>query len=71
MQLPIEMVGSGVLFAVRVVGDSMVDASIFDGDYAVIRQQAWPTMVTSWQTEPFIAYLFPNHRAGPATPPPT
>jgi repressor LexA len=39
MQLPREMVGSGVLFAVRVVGDSMINASIFDGDFVVVRQQ--------------------------------
>lgn len=39
MQLPREKVGSGVLFAVRVVGDSMVNASIFDGDYLIVRQQ--------------------------------
>jgi len=39
MQLPREMVGSGVLFAVRVVGDSMKNASIFDGDFVVVRRQ--------------------------------
>ena len=39
MQLPKEMVGSGVLFAVRVAGDSMVNANIFDGDFVVVRQQ--------------------------------
>ncbi len=39
MQLPREMVGSGDLFAVRVVGDSMVNANIFDGDCVVVRQQ--------------------------------
>lgn len=39
MQLPSELVGSGVLFAVRVVGASMVNASIFDGDYVIVRQQ--------------------------------
>ncbi len=39
MQLPREIVGSGALFAVRVVGDSMVNASIFDGDLVVVRQQ--------------------------------
>ena len=33
------MVGSGELFAVRVTGDSMVNASIFDGDYVVVRRQ--------------------------------
>jgi repressor LexA len=39
MQLPREKVGFGILFAVKVVGDSMVNASIFDGDYVVVRQQ--------------------------------
>jgi repressor LexA len=39
MQLPRVMVGSGVLFAVKVVGDSMVNANIFDGDLVVVRQQ--------------------------------
>jgi repressor LexA len=39
MQLPSEMVGSGVLFAVRVAGDSMLNANILDGDYVVVRQQ--------------------------------
>ena len=39
MHLPKEMVGSGELFAVRVTGDSMINASIFDGDYVVIRRQ--------------------------------
>jgi repressor LexA len=39
MQLPREIVGSGALFAVRVVGDSMVNASIVDGDLVVVRQQ--------------------------------
>jgi repressor LexA len=39
MHLPREMVGSGELFAVRVSGDSMVNASIFDGDYVVVRRQ--------------------------------
>lgn len=39
MQLPKEMVGSGVLFAVRVVGDSMINARILDGDLVVVRRQ--------------------------------
>ena len=39
MQLPKEAVGSGVLFAVRVAGDSMINANIFDGDFVVVRQQ--------------------------------
>jgi repressor LexA len=33
------MVGSGNLFAVKVSGDSMVGANIFDGDCVVVRQQ--------------------------------
>jgi repressor LexA len=40
MYLPREMVGSGELFAVRVTGDSMVNASIFDGDYVVVRRHS-------------------------------
>jgi repressor LexA len=39
MQLPKEAVGAGVLFAVKVVGDSMINANIFDGDIVVVRQQ--------------------------------
>lgn len=37
--LPREIVGAGVLFLLRVVGDSMVDAAITDGDWVVVRQQ--------------------------------
>lgn len=37
--LPRELVGEGTLFLLRVVGDSMVDAAITDGDWVVIRQQ--------------------------------
>lgn len=39
MRLPRSMVGSGHLFAVRVAGDSMVNANIFNGDYVIVRQQ--------------------------------
>jgi repressor LexA len=39
IRLPRDMVGRGPVFAVRVVGDSMVGANIFDGDCLVIRQQ--------------------------------
>jgi len=39
MQLPREQVGYGDLFAVKVMGDSMVNASIFDGDIVVVRSQ--------------------------------
>lgn len=38
--LPRELVGEGELFLLKVVGDSMVDAAICDGDWVVIRQQS-------------------------------
>lgn len=37
--LPRELVGEGTLFLLRVVGDSMVNAAIADGDWVVVRQQ--------------------------------
>lgn len=37
--LPKEIVGEGTMFLLRVVGDSMVDAAITDGDWVVVRQQ--------------------------------
>jgi repressor LexA len=40
IRLPRDMAGHGNVFAVRVAGDSMVDANIFDGDCLVVRQQA-------------------------------
>ncbi len=38
--LPRELVGDGSLFLLKVVGESMVDAAICDGDWVVVRQQA-------------------------------
>ena len=37
--LPRQIVGEGTLFLLKVVGDSMVNAGIVDGDWVVIRQQ--------------------------------
>jgi repressor LexA len=37
--LPRQVVGDGQLFVLKVVGDSMVDAAICDGDWVVVRQQ--------------------------------
>lgn len=37
--LPRELVGEGELFLLKVVGESMIDAAICDGDWVVIRQQ--------------------------------
>ncbi|HON74806.1 MAG TPA: transcriptional repressor LexA [Dermatophilaceae bacterium] len=37
--LPRQIVGEGQLFLLKVVGDSMVDAAICDGDWVVVRQQ--------------------------------
>ena len=37
--LPESLVGSGELFMLKVVGESMIEAAICDGDYVVIRSQ--------------------------------
>ena len=37
--LPEDFTGRGSLFMLRVRGDSMIEAGIFDGDYVVVRQQ--------------------------------
>ncbi|MEY8040648.1 transcriptional repressor LexA [Saccharopolyspora cebuensis] len=37
--LPKEIVGDGTLFLLRVVGDSMTDLAITDGDWVAVRQQ--------------------------------
>ena len=39
MPLPRQLVGKGELFMLTVVGDSMIDAAICDGDWVVVRQQ--------------------------------
>jgi repressor LexA len=39
MPLPKSLVGEGTLFLLEVVGDSMVDAAICNGDYVVVRQE--------------------------------
>jgi repressor LexA len=37
--LPRQLVGKGELFMLKVVGESMIDAAILDGDWVVVRQQ--------------------------------
>jgi len=37
--LPRELVGDGALFLLKVVGESMIEAAICDGDWVVVRQQ--------------------------------
>ena len=37
--LPRQVVGEGALFLLKVVGDSMIEAAICDGDWVVVRQQ--------------------------------
>ena len=37
--LPTQLVGDGTLFLLNVVGDSMIEAAICDGDWVVVRQQ--------------------------------
>jgi repressor LexA len=38
--MPRELVGEGMLFVLKVVGDSMINAAIADGDWVVVRQQS-------------------------------
>lgn len=38
--IPADFTGDGVLFMLRVRGDSMIDKGILDGDYVVVRQQS-------------------------------
>ncbi len=40
MPLPSDLTGDGELFMLRVRGDSMIEAGIFDGDFVVARQQS-------------------------------
>jgi len=39
LPLPTDFTGEGELFMLRVRGDSMIDAGIFDGDFVVVRRQ--------------------------------
>lgn len=39
MPLPSDLTGEGELFMLRVRGDSMIEAGIFDGDYVVAKKQ--------------------------------
>jgi repressor LexA len=39
LNLPRDLTGRGTVFALRVRGDSMVDAAVCDGDIVVVRQQ--------------------------------
>lgn len=38
--LPKSLVGDGTLFLLKVVGDSMIDAAITDGDWVVVRRES-------------------------------
>jgi repressor LexA len=39
LPVPAALLGTGEHYALEVAGDSMVEAGIFDGDYALIRRQ--------------------------------
>ena len=39
MPVPEDLTGDGELFMLRVRGESMIDAGIFDGDFVVVRAQ--------------------------------
>jgi repressor LexA len=38
-ELPVQLVGNGDLFLLRVRGESMIDAAIMDGDWVAVRKQ--------------------------------
>lgn len=38
--LPVEFVGTGNHYILKVQGESMIEAGIFDGDYLIVREQA-------------------------------
>ena len=39
LPMPAQFTGNGPSFMLRVRGDSMIEAGIYDGDYVVVRQQ--------------------------------
>jgi repressor LexA len=74
--LPQELVGDGTLFLLKVVGDSMIDAAISDGDWVVVRQQATAengeivaamidgeATVKTWRRRDGHAWLIPHNPA--------
>lgn len=74
--LPRVLVGQGTLFLLKVVGDSMVDAAITDGDWVVVRQQPMAengeivaamidgeATVKTWQQRDGHAWLLPHNPA--------
>lgn len=69
----------GPLFALKVKGDSMIDASVLDGDYVILRHQETANdgdMIAAWiegDEETTLKYLYregPNVRLQPANPNP-
>jgi repressor LexA len=74
--LPKELVGDGTLFMLKVVGDSMIDAAISDGDWVVVRQQSdaengeivaamidGEATVKTWRRRDGHAWLLPHNPA--------
>jgi repressor LexA len=55
LPLPRELVGQGELFVLRVRGDSMIEAGIFDNDYVVVRRQP------DADNGDIVAAMVPNH----------
>ena len=47
LNLPRELIGRGTIFALRVRGDSMIDAAICDGDMVVVASRPRPTRARS------------------------
>ena len=74
--LPRQLVGEGMLFLLKVIGDSMIDAAIADGDWIVVRQQEdvrngdvvaavldGQATVKTFKRSDGHAWLIPNHPA--------
>jgi repressor LexA len=74
--LPKSLVGDGTLFMLKVVGDSMIEAAISDGDWVVVRQQSTAengeivaamidgeATVKTWRRRDGQAWLLPHNPA--------
>ena len=76
--LPRQVVGEGTLFLLKMVGDSMINAAIADGDWVVVRQQEYAenedvivavldgeATVKTFQRSDGHSWLIPHHPAYP------
>jgi repressor LexA len=59
--LPRQLVGKGDLFLLKVVGESMIDAAICDGDWVVVRQQQTEATVKTFKQRDGHTWLLPRN----------